>query len=181
MVFAFGVSATGLKLSNWQINCVRKLVESGLGKFCCAIDLGPAPSRAAQHGYEEYAHAHSLNAPSDDSLQALAATYKAKLVRVERPESDVGATVREFGLDFIIDFSQDARRTGFLPALRFGVWTFVFGDPEAFTSQAMGFWEIYRDHADFCGYVRARLFLLDWRIARLRGTATHHYWIQLGG
>ena len=61
------------------------------------------------------------------------------------PDSDTIANIASFKLDFIINFSNYRFNGDILKDVKYGVWYYAFGDPEKYSGNLPGLWEIYNN------------------------------------
>jgi hypothetical protein len=65
----------------------------------------------------------------------------------DSPKVEETAEQQEQDLDFILLFGNPDTARQLAVTAKYGVWYFAHGDPERFSSDAPGFWEIYYNHA----------------------------------
>jgi hypothetical protein len=147
--FSFGIIVADPALKGWQLACVKRLTDSALGAFRCLVEFGSRPVSPSKNRYEQRLKRLKLPSLVATPLDEVCADFE-RVTRLKGELSDLDSlkdAVRSHQLDFLLDFSEDRYGCGFVDVSPYGVWAFVHSDLELFVSPAIGFWEIYYDHA----------------------------------
>ncbi|HZZ66498.1 MAG TPA: hypothetical protein VFE17_13410 [Candidatus Baltobacteraceae bacterium] len=153
-VLAYAVSILGGRLGAWQLDCVRRLEESGIASLSAVVDdqaMCGLESRAS--AYDRFLHALHIRLLGGAGMAQLQ-HFRAELPIIDAwPDNgsiDWQRDVRGCGLDFILHFGERRRGIQLSPMAKYGAWTFVHGEPADSTTDAPGFWEVceHRRHVE---------------------------------
>jgi hypothetical protein len=151
----------GYVFEEWQARCVEQLLGSGYASVDLLIvddSIRTSPvhtlrgvlttlDRALFLAYERF-FLRRRTARKVDLSQRLSkvSTLHCKTIREEKfseyfVDADI-SRIREFDLDFIIQFAFGILRGGILQAARYGIWSFHHDDEQKYSGVPPGFWEI---------------------------------------
>lgn len=159
----FAILGCGTTFPAWQARCVwRLLALGGVEPVLLIVDERPAapapPPGAAGRGrrehllwglYSLYTRRRARATWPVDLAPALMAAPTLTLrddgapLGGEHRDDTPGAGLRDYNLDFILQFTPGPPPEAVLRAPRHGVWSFHFGD-RARRGGPPGFWEVYR-------------------------------------
>jgi hypothetical protein len=120
----FAILCDGTDFETWQQHCLEKLLDVPEVRAVLLIHpRAPGSSR--------------MTPPAWASLAALT------LAGNGRPEEALTQRLREYDLDFILNFSAEPLPPGLLESARHGVWALHFGDWARYRGDPNAFWEVY--------------------------------------
>ena len=144
----------------WQARCLRRLLE--LENVVVALlivnDSAPSIPFPISHSPSPLWHLYLRLIARPSSLRPVdlsevlsdAPTIKCKTIGQSEnvdyfSEEDV-LKIKQFDLDFILQFGFNRIRGGLLDAARYGVWSFHHDEVQRFSGTPPCFWEIYNRH-----------------------------------
>ena len=125
MKLHFAILCDGTDFESWQLQCLEKLLNVPAVRVVLLIHpRAPGNSRVAPPASIASLTALTLN---DNAL----------------PEEALTQQLREYDLDFILNFSAASVPAGLLEAARHGVWALHLGDWSQYRGSPGAFWEVY--------------------------------------
>jgi hypothetical protein len=155
----FGIICGGASLQQWQIRCVKALLDLGGAKLALIITVpkkrvGMTEARFSDLLFVSYRKVFVR--PRAQEPQSIAGLFPdvprldcQTLSRAESSErfrdEDV-ETIGRYNLDFALGFGDRTPTGKVLTSTRYGVWSFWHGDVDNQQRCPPGFWEIYYRH-----------------------------------
>jgi hypothetical protein len=122
---SFALLCDGTDFEAWQQRCLEKLLSvPGVRAVLLIHPRAPDPS--------------PMTPPA-----CVASLAALTLDGIGRPEEALTQRLREYDLDFILNFSAERFPAGLLEAARHGVWALHFGDWARYRGGPDAFWEVY--------------------------------------
>lgn len=136
----------GNRLKAWELACVREIQARGLARLRCTVAGVASAGAASAIPYEHLCAAVEAQSQRDVSPNELEGWSDSFVpLSAYDPGVEWQWRLRDLGLDFVLAFG-DVEIGDVLERLRYGVWRFVYGDPERFSASVPGFWEMYRGY-----------------------------------
>ncbi|MFD1788112.1 formyltransferase family protein [Sphingomonas floccifaciens] len=160
----FVVLSNGLRIDEWQADCVRQILAANVGTLVGVVVKAPAP---AQSVFEKWKgrwtdrrlltwrlfnrlfvtpFSKATRASSlvlDDQVPVLYAKTLSAGRFAEKFDHDTIAKIQELEPDFILRFGFGILTGDILSIARYGLWSYHHGDHHSYRGQPPGFWEIY--------------------------------------
>lgn len=151
-------------MTSWQVECISLLVKSGLCHLELMITLMPAwRKRVFFRGYRVLRHSLwfafvATLGRAKTNKKATGNPFSVSNLTISVPEAKDGflvaipefSSVRERGLDFILNFGSSISGAAVAGLAHYGVWTFRFGDPSRSDEYPPVFWEMFQREAVSC-------------------------------
>ncbi len=158
----FGIMCNGTEFQQWQAECVRSLVDSGLAELVLLIqpEKGTLVQRSFFQKLKQYPlniglymfyRRHFFNPPSmkmEDLSKELAGVPSIECAIEKRKFSEYFQAadvdrITAADLHFILRFGFNIIRGDILNSAQYGVWSFHHGDEEKYRGGPPGLWEIH--------------------------------------
>lgn len=160
-MLTYGVYVPSGGLRAWEVACLRALCTSGNARLACIVEEHNryGPLSGPEQPYARFQS--SLHVPAQEIVPSEQwAQLAQSAIRIDAWQQPTNVQWRDdvtrLGLDFILLFGDSSAGAELIDSARYGVWSFVFGDPEKFVARVPVFWEMYNG-VDVTGATLTRL------------------------